>query len=248
MYREFHHGSRWFTRPLEQPGAPTVLCLAPPGHGPASFTNWPEAADGIQFAPLQFPGDWDAHWWDGRETVEAQAEDLVAELRLRPYLRFTFFAHGSSALVAYETAVRLADQQWPVLRRLIVSGCSAPQDAYQDGPEPSDDELSVEALRIFSKLRANPLPSLVKMSVRGLRAEARALRAYVAKDRPPLSIPISVVGWRQEANGSQTAMQPWQDCGVVTPVELDGTNFSYAQAPRTLMRILTDDGSAADAG
>jgi surfactin synthase thioesterase subunit len=256
MYRKVHYGRRWFPRPLAQPGAATVLCLAPPGHGPASFTSWPGAVDGIQIAPLQFPGDWDAQWWDDHETVHAQADNLVAELRLRPELRFALFAHGSSALVAYETALRLSQLDWPVPRRLIVSCCPAPQDKPQDWPqdkpqggarrEPTDDELFVEALRIFSELRANPLPSLVAMSVRGLRAEGKALRTYVADDQQRLGIPITVVGWRQEARGNGAAMRPWQDRGTVTPVELDGTIFSYAQAPRALMRILTDDGGADD--
>lgn len=241
MYRWFPLGGRWLSQAPDVQHSAAVLCLAPAGHGPAPFARWPGSVGAVGVTKLQLPGDWNARWWQDHSTFEAQADDLVSELNVHIGMKFALFAHGSSALIAYEAAVRLAGLGQSGPCRLIVSGCPAPTQAREQAPEPTEEELSVRALRIFSELSSNPLPSLVEMSVRALRAEACALRAYKSDGNPRLGIPITVVGWRQDTGVQPAAMTEWQQCGPATPVELDGTQFSYSRAPSGLMRILADD-------
>jgi surfactin synthase thioesterase subunit len=241
MYRWIPSTS-WWPPYSEVPRHSTaVLCLAPAGHGRYPFARWPKSAGNVNLGALQFPGRHDAQWRREHATFEAQAADLVAELRIQPLHRFGFFAHGSSALIAYEAAVRLTQLGGPVPHRLIVSGCPAPNLARPDSPEPSDDELSVQALRMFSEFYTNPLPSLMEMSVLAMRAEAKALRAYDPEDAEPLSIPITAVCWQRDTDVGRDAMADWKRHGTVTEAELDGTQFSYSRAPGELMRILAGE-------
>jgi surfactin synthase thioesterase subunit len=232
-------GSRPHTNLMVPVYSTTIFCLAPSAHGPAPFARWPPSIANVSFAALQFPGQWDAHWWMDHETFEAQAADLAADLHVSPAHRFGFFAHGSSVFVAYEAAAQLARMGKPTPCRMIFSACPPIHHAQPDIREQNYDELFARALRIFSELHMNPLPSLIEMSVQALRMEVMALRAYDAQGKQPLGIPITVIRWRRDAEAGDSTLIGWNRHDTVSYAEINGTHFSYSRAPNDLMQILS---------
>jgi surfactin synthase thioesterase subunit len=232
--------NQWLTRrPSPAYGARAFL-VPYAGCGAGLYRNWPRAAGGVEFVPVELPG---------RETrlgepVAATFEELAAGMvdALRPYLDvpYAFFGHCWSALVAYEVSVQLRARGAPDPARLFVSSQVAPQ----DGPVGrmlgmTEAELADEVSTTIRALGGQPHPELVALYADVLRADVDASRRYVVPDPPRVSCPITVIGWSADAEVDPARMAGWTRCGDTEFVLLDGPHHRFIDGPAELLHTLT---------
>lgn len=232
---------RWF---LKEPPADVrarVFLLPYSGCGASMYRQWPAVHEGIGFSPVQLPGRENRLREPHFGTYEALADVLADELR--PYLDrpYALFGHCSSALAAYETAVRVTQRGYPPPARLYVSSEVAPQDGpYGLFLELDDEGLLRELAALMQGMGATPSPTFLDMALGVLRADVEANRRYYSADPYVLPCPITAIGWAGDTGMPPHRMSGWAACGDTTAVVLDGDHYRFVQAPGPLLRLLVD--------
>lgn len=255
-------GLRWLTR---QPSAwaQTVLCCLPTaGFGPDQYLGWPVSARGIEVCPLRFPGDEEPSWWDKNPGIADRAADLAAELadamrarpgppgdpypdryrcpppRARGPQRYALFAHGASALIAYEVVAELERLGGPAPCWLFVSGCPAPHRAPAGAAPPDERAIEHAVLAACVETGGVPLASRLEASMRAAVAEAKALAAY-QPSAPRLSqTPVTAIAWSRSPVPGYDTMADWSDCASTDFEALDGGEYEYVVNPAPLLGAL----------
>lgn len=105
-------------------GATRTLVFFPHAGGSANFyRTFAPARGDVDVLAIQYPGRADRLVEPCRDDLTKLAEDLAEEMTALPGSRFTFVGHSMGAIVAFETARRLAA---PVT--LVASAARAPHD------------------------------------------------------------------------------------------------------------------------
>jgi surfactin synthase thioesterase subunit len=240
---------RWLLREPSDSSAIRLFCIPYSGCGASMYRKWPRyLGEGIEVCAVQLPGRENRLREQPYDTYEELADDFAEALL--PYLDrpFAFFGHCGSALPGYETSVRLLERGYPLPARLFVSSQVAPH----QGPvgrflEMTDEELAVEVSELIRELGGKPVGDMVDLSVRILRADVEANKRY----RPPrptvLPLPITALGWEQDAEVDYRLMTGWSDCGPTTFRLLQGPHYRFMDAPDELTKVLVEDLSTVSA-
>jgi medium-chain acyl-[acyl-carrier-protein] hydrolase len=212
---------KWFV--FQKPNAQAKLrlfCFPYSGAGAAVFRQWPDNLPrDIEVCAIQLPGR-EARL---RETPYSQIDPLIDDLMkvIIPFLDkpFVLFGHSLGALIIFELARRLRQEQQPLPLCLSPSARVAPQ-------VPNRERLIynlprqafVERLRRFSGTPDNILENkeMMDLLLPIIRADFEINETYVYRPEPPLPCPISafrgakdeimtyddVVGWRDQTSDS----------------------------------------------
>lgn len=233
--------SRLFLRPPLPEADARVFLLPYSGCGASMYRRWPTLHEGINFCPVQLPGREnrmrEAAFGTYEELADSLAEELLPHLD-RPY---ALFGHCSSALAAYQTAVRLTSRGCPPPSRLFVSSEVAPQDGpYGRFLEMTDAELSEELRELLIGMGGEPHPDLIDLTLRVLRQDVEVNKRYKVPEPVRLSCPITSVGWTGDTGIEPRMMTGWSACGDVEDVLLGGDHYAFVGAPAELLRLFTD--------
>ncbi|AUX44867.1 uncharacterized protein SOCE26_063370 [Sorangium cellulosum] len=202
-------------RPNEQ-ASMRLLCFPYAGGGPAVFNGWPEGLPGsVELGVVHLPGR-------GSRLGErpfVRMDPLVEALTpsLLPYLQgkpFVFFGHCLGALMMFEVAHRLRREHGVGPTRLFVSGARAPRvyhpeqiqnDYMQYSPVPGVPGHLVPDLDLLDMLRDLGFDSsravyedeeMRRLVLPAVRADFEINNTYTYEEKPPLDIPVTVVGGR----------------------------------------------------
>ena len=253
-------GSRWLTRRPSAWAQTVLYCVPTAGFGPDQYLGWPASARGIEVCPLRFPGDEEPSWWDKNPGLADRAADLAAELadamRARsgptgdPYAdrcsprrprgpqRYALFAHGASALIAYEAVAELERLGGPAPCRLFVSGCPAPHRARVDAAPPDERTMERAVLAACVETGGVPLASRLEASMRAASAEAKALAVYHPSAPTLSATPVTAIGWPRCPGSGYESMADWSDCASADFEALDGGEYEYVVNPAALLEAL----------
>lgn len=238
---------RWYLRPPLPNARFRVFCLPFSGCGASMYRRWPIEYQGVNFCPVQLPGRENRLREPGFTTYQELADHLAEQFA--PYLDrpYGLFGHCSSALAAYETAVRLIARGKPAPSRLFVSSEVAPQDGpYGSFLSMDDAELETELRSLFAEMGGTPTPGFMDMTLGVLRQDVEANRRYHVADPPVLPCPITVIGWADDRSLTPCLMRGWSACGPVEPVVLDGGHYRFMEAPEALLREIVHGLTGAD--
>ncbi|CAM5331254.1 thioesterase [Streptomyces spiroverticillatus] len=233
--------SRLFLRaPLPEARA-RVFLLPYSGCGASMYRQWPALHEGVNFCPVQLPGREnrmrEAPFDSYEELADSLAEELLPHLD-RPY---ALFGHCSSALAAYETALRLVERGCPPPARLVVSSEVAPQDGpYGRFLQMTDEELAAELRALMIGLGGEPHPDLIDLTLRVLRHDVEVNKRYHVAEPTRLPCPVTSLGWSRDTGIEPRLMSGWSACGDVDDVVLDGDHYAFVDAPADLVRLFTD--------
>lgn len=193
--------STWFRRFTTAPGyGPRLVCFPHAGGSATAYTQLARtlSAD-FDVVAVQYPGRQDryreAPFTSLAPLVEAVAEELARELAAdcgRPY---ALFGHSMGALVAFETARLLAQDELPGPQRLFLSGRGGPgirsdirYDLFDDGEVLADvRELGGTDQSMLDD------PEILEMVLPALRADYRAFGTYRWRGGEPLAAPVTVL-------------------------------------------------------
>lgn len=234
-------------RPLPRPGADVRLfCFPYAGGGARAYTPWARELPGeVELVALRPPG---------RETRIGEPPyrslgPLVSELAevVRPWTAdkpYLLYGHSMGALVAYELTRRFRDAGIASPAKLVVSGRRAPHagrevERLHDLP---DDDL-VDAL---DRLGGTPDAVLDNREVMSLllptiRADLAVVEGYDHVPGPPLSVPVSAYGGRDDPWVDAASLAAWarHTVGPFRAVQVPGAHFFLAGAADVFLSALS---------
>jgi surfactin synthase thioesterase subunit len=239
---------KWLLRePAAEAGA-RLFCIPYSGCGASMYRSWPRWIGDIEVCPVQLPGRESRFREEPFESYEALAASLGRGLS--PYLDrpFAFFGHCASALPGYETALWLADQDFPTPMRLFVSSQVAPH----EGPHGrflgmTDEELTAELAELVVRLGGTPRPDLLALSLVVLRRDVEVNKAYRPGSPRSLPCPVTTIGWDADVEVDHRLMSGWAACGEVTARVLAGPHYGFIDAPAELLSAFAVDMGRAEA-
>jgi medium-chain acyl-[acyl-carrier-protein] hydrolase len=169
-------------------------------------------------------------------------------LAIRPYLDrpFALFGHSLGALLAFELARRLRQEESIGPVHLFASGCPAPQLTSREPPTHLLPEP--EFLERLKTLNGTPQeilahPELMQLMVPLLRADFELAETYNYVEAPPLTCSISVYGGLQDAEVDRVKLEAWQQqtSARFTLRLLPGGHFFLHDVEPVFLNTLTRD-------
>lgn len=207
----------WITCPKPNPQARLRLFCFPCAGGTTSvYSTWPNnLPPDVEVCSVQLPGR-------GSRLMErpfTRFSHLLQTLVpiLRPYLNipFAFFGHSMGALLGFEIArqLRQQDNRGPV--HLFACSCSAPQTLNFHPPIHILPEAAFVA-ELHHRYNAIPQPilennELMQLFLPGLRADFAMIEKYVYTIEKPLDCPITVFGGLQDGAVSPDELEAWRN-------------------------------------
>jgi surfactin synthase thioesterase subunit len=230
---------KWLSRPPLPDPAGRLFCLPYSGCGASMYRSWPAEIDGIEICPVQPPGRENRL----REPAFDNYPDLAAALleALLPLLDrpFGFFGHCASALGGYEVTVQLMREGLPLPARLFVSSQVAPHKGPHGRFLTMDEPALAEELsKLVVELGGTPRPDMIELAMDTLRVDVEANRQYRMAEPVRLPVPITALGWAQDAEVPPELMADWPDCGPVDFHTLQGGHYGFIQAPPQLRALI----------
>ena len=201
-------------RPVFDAGV-RLFCLPYAGGGTLIYRNWPDLFPAaVEVCPIRLPGRENrigiAPFRRISDLTDALISDLVPFLD-RPY---AVFGHSMGALLGFEMVRALRRRAVPLPRRLLVSGCWAPQ-----LPFPHDPLHNLPRNEFIARLREyGGTPEavldhaeLMDLFVPVLRADFELVETYAYMPEKPLECPISAFGGEWDEKVSQEALANWAE-------------------------------------
>jgi surfactin synthase thioesterase subunit len=234
---------RWVVRGTPRPGAPRLFCFPHGGGSPAEYVRWAGALTGVEVHVLHLPGRGARLAEPPLADLESLVDAVVDRVALGPG-RFAFFGHSLGALVAYEVTRALRALGRPLPEHLVVSGFPAPPVAEPDTAvhELPDAELVAEVARRHGGVPPEVLgdPVLRAMVAGPLRADHRVLHGYRWRPSPPLDVPITAYGGRED-RVTEAELRAWADLttGPTAVRMFPGGHFYLRERPAPVLRALS---------
>jgi len=224
-----------------------IFCLPYAGGAGDIFRSWMKFLPAsLQVCPIELPGR-------GRRSEDAPYTNLMRLVQvlgrdLQPYLDmpFAFFGHSMGAVIAFELARFLRQEQLPEVTCLFVSGSRAPQVTHHEKPSydlPQPD--FIEKLRSLGgttdellqdrKFRQLVLPLL--------RADFELIQTYVYTRQLPLACPITAFGGVSDHIATVEDLSRWQEQTTrrFALRMLPGGHFFLNADPRLLVETLAGE-------
>jgi surfactin synthase thioesterase subunit len=253
MGRSNVEGSPWVRRLSPSParGGPRLLCF-PHAGGAASYfaplaralpaSTDADAGAGIEVLGLQYPGRQDRLSEPALDSIPALVEAIVPELRGWLDRPFALFGHSMGAIVAFEVALALEQQDVEPLG-LLASGRRAPstwrdEHVHRGG----DDRILAEVTRLAgtpSQLFADD--DVRQMMLPALRADYKAIETYVWEPGRPLHCPIWALVGETDPLTTVHEAAAWS-AHTTGPFQLrtfPGSHFYFATPTPDLVALLT---------
>jgi pyochelin biosynthetic protein PchC len=207
---------RWMRRFYAVPERPACRLLVFPHAGGSASYYFPfvrALAAGVDVIAVQYPGRQERHQEPPVGDIQELASLVTAALADGGLhdLPLALFGHSMGALVAYETAHRLADLGVQV-RRLLVSGCRGPSVRNDHPPvHTRDDDGLVAVLRAMGGTDDELLadPAFRRLTLPALRADYRAVETYRYRRRPKLTMPVTALIGDSDPRVSVTVAREW---------------------------------------
>jgi medium-chain acyl-[acyl-carrier-protein] hydrolase len=204
----------WLVIPEPKPKAAVQLvCLPNAGGGIATFSGWfPQMPSWIELALAQLPGRDARRHEPFCRTIGELADGLANHLRRDAGRPRILFGHSMGALVAFETARRLAGPSVPKL--LVVAGRRAPSAPETRSPIshlPFDEFVSITQQR-YGGIPDVVLqdPDLLALLMPAFRGDLACVETYRYEPNAPLTCPIVAYGGVTDEHAPIEMLDAWR--------------------------------------
>lgn len=211
-----------------------LYCFPHSGGSPGEYMRWSDTLPGAEVWGVQLPGRGSRISEPPFTRMDELVDAVLGGLDLtRPYI---LFGHSLGSLVAFECAHALRERGLPGPRALLLSGTAAPHVLQ---PPPSLNGLDGPQLIAAVERIYGPVPvevhedaELRDMLLGALRADLEIVSGYVPRERPPLSVPITVFGGTGD-DESYEELAAWQECTTESSTVrmFPGGHFYFRENP-----------------
>lgn len=239
----------WLANSPENPNARLRLfCFPYAGGGSIAFRPWADNLPmTVEVYPVELPGRGNRLNEPPLTNMVAVVESLTKELS--PYLNkpYAFFGHSMGAMIAFDLAHRLREQQAPGPVHLFVSGRPAPHIVDEEDSK-TYDLPEAEFLQELRRLNGTPPAvfanaDLMQLMIPVLRADFEVCETYVHAPRPPLDCSITAIGGSEDKDVPVEDLQAWQayTTTLFTMRTFPGDHFYLHTCASSLFRFLSDE-------
>ncbi|WP_457355444.1 thioesterase II family protein [Roseateles sp. P5_D6] len=220
-----------------------IFCIPHAGAGASVFRGWQQRAAAPLMA-LGLPGREAAHRDPCLRSIHDMAAYAVASIRRQGLRAATLFGHSMGALVAYEAACRLQQEDPGAVRRVVVSGCRGPMVApplLLSGID--DDDAFMDAV---AQMGGMPPETAASEAVWDyllpiLRADISAVDGYHSRGEP-LRVPLTALGAHDDPFVTPAAVAAWGEVAAAgfEPLLMGGGHFfvfHHADAVLALLHL-----------
>ena len=192
-----------------------LFCFPYAGGGAEIYRLWPQNLPSeVEVCVAQLPGRGTRLREQPFTSLDALVE--AATEAIAPWLDkpFALFGHSMGAMISFELARRLRDQDGPQPAHLFVSGRRAPQ---LPNNEPITYNLpEAELGQILLRLNGTPKevlehPELMELMLPLLRADFSVVETYVYRPDVPLDCPLTAFGGLRDSEVSREQVEAWRE-------------------------------------
>jgi medium-chain acyl-[acyl-carrier-protein] hydrolase len=240
--------THWLTcpRPNSRAGL-RLFCFPYAGGRAAIFRQWPDSLPTtVEMYAVEYPGR-------GARLTEPPLTRITCLVQaaadaLLPYLDkpFVFFGHSMGAMISFELARWLRQEQSLGPVQLFVSGRRAPHSPNTDRPtyDLPDDEF-LEELRRLNGTPKEVLDhaELMRLILPIVRADFEAIQTYRYLPGAPLDCPITAFGGLGDQEVNREHLEAWREhttAGFALRM-FPGDHFFLHTAQRVLLQTLSQD-------
>ncbi|MET8661178.1 thioesterase II family protein [Streptomyces griseus] len=208
----------WFP-PERSPAGPfrrRLYCLPHAGGSSSAYRTWAgRLGDDTEVVPVQLPGRGTRFAERPATTAEEIADGLSAAIAAREDGEWSLFGHSMGALLAYEVAHRMSASGRPPAH-LVVSGMTAPPLAARRDRRPVRELSDAELMRRIGELGATPedvlrSTEMMELLLPVFRADYQVCDSYRFTSRPPLRVPVTVLGGAADPGAPVAGLSAWRD-------------------------------------
>jgi pyochelin biosynthesis protein PchC len=204
---------RWVRRFHASPEAPIRLMCFPHAGGAASYFFPVSAAlqPRIEVLALQYPGRQDRRAERCIDTIGELADGIYEAIGPWCDGPVAFFGHSMGAILAYEVARRMEEQDGAPPAALIVSGRRGPATRRVETVHLRGDDGIVAELQNLSGTSAQLLTDddFVRMILPAMRSDYTAIETYRYEPGPPLSCPILALTGGEDPKATVAEVREW---------------------------------------
>jgi pyochelin biosynthetic protein PchC len=218
----------WLRRFHPTAHSPVRLVCLPHAGGSASYYH-PLSADlaarGIETLTVQYPGRQDRRTEPAAGSIAELADGVTDALAGWSDLPLVLFGHSMGAVVAFETAQRLARTGNPAVA-LLVSGRRGPTTSRTEPlvHQMSDDEVVAEIMSMDGTAGALLSdPELLDLIMPAVRADYRAIETYAVEDGALVHCPLTALVGAADPKTTPEEARAWS---VHTTGRFDMTVFA----------------------
>jgi pyochelin biosynthesis protein PchC len=236
----------WINRFHPAPeGTPRLVCF-PHAGGSSSFYHPVSQAlhPDVDVLALQYPGRQDRRLEEPVRDIHALADLVTAALRPWSSGPLAFFGHSMGAILAYEVALRLQQENGTGPDVLFASGRRAPSTTRVEGVHKRDDDGVVRELKKLAGTEAALLADeeLMRMILPAIRADYEAIETYAPRPGPRLTCPVTVLVGDNDPQVTLAEAQTWQDhtTGPFDMKTFTGGHFYLTAHQREVIALIRD--------
>jgi len=202
--------------PLERPNARLRLfCFPYAGAGASAYRSWAALVpETVEVRAVQLPGRESRLREACATTMPALVEDVTAGIQPLLDKPFALFGHSLGALLAFETARRLASVPGAGPAHLFASGRRAPHLPARSRPIADLEEGAFldEIRKRYDGVPREVLeePDLLALLLPALRADIASIESYRLEAAAPLECPITVYGGADDLEARDDELSAWR--------------------------------------
>jgi surfactin synthase thioesterase subunit len=205
----------WLRRFHPAPASRVRLACLPHAGGSASFYHPFSAAlsPEVEVLAVQYPGRQDRLAEEPIPEIGRLADAVCRALLPETDRPLALFGHSMGAVLAYETARRLARRAAVVPAVVFVSGRRAPHRHRDETVRLRDDDGLVAELIALggSDLRVLNEPEIARMVLPAVRSDYTAVETYRHEPGPRLASPVVALRGDADPRTTPEEVQAWQD-------------------------------------
>jgi medium-chain acyl-[acyl-carrier-protein] hydrolase len=237
--------NRWLLRFPPRPEARLrLLCLPGAGAAAAMYRGWGDRLPSVEVCAVQLPGRGSRLREQPYTAMEPLIDALAGMLLAEPARPTVVFGHSLGSMIGFELADRLRDSGDHAPVALIAAAHAAPRLGSADLPyhQLPDAELA----QLMAAIGGTPeavlaRPELLRLALPAVRADFALDYGYRYRERPPLSIPISVYGGLTDTTCDESDLAAWRehtDAGFSLQMLPGGHFFPAEPAGERLLELL----------
>lgn len=222
-----------------------LFCLPHAGGSSLAYRDWAEwAPSWLGIHPVELPGRGRRFREPPHRRMHTVAGAVASAISVRGGRPYALFGHSMGALVAFEVVRVLRARGHVLPHHLFVSAMAAPgrTPRSREFLHTATDEALVERLRSYNGTPPEVLASaeLLDLVLPTIRADFELLETYRLRAEPPLGVPVTVFGGREDALVGPAELLAWRDHAPLVGVRVfDGDHFYLSAHGATVVDAIS---------